>query len=53
MGHKINPISFRLGINKTWNSKWFSDGKKYRNYLLEDIKLKDFIGKKLYVPSAL
>ncbi len=47
MGHKINPISFRLGINKTWHSKWFADGKKYRNYFLEDLKLKDFINKKL------
>jgi len=47
MGHKINPISFRLGINKTWHSKWFASGKKYRDYLLEDIKLKEFIANKL------
>ena len=47
MGHKINPISFRLGINKTWQSKWFASGKKYRDYLLEDVKLKDFIASKL------
>jgi len=47
MGHKINPISFRLGINKTWTSKWFASGKKYRDYLLEDIKLRNFINKKL------
>lgn len=47
MGHKINPISFRLGINKTWHSKWFASGKKYRDYFLEDVKLRDFINKKL------
>lgn len=47
MGHKINPIGLRIGINKTWQSKWFANGKKYRDYFLEDIKLKKFIKNKL------
>jgi len=47
MGQKVSPISFRIGFNKTWNSKWFSGPQKYRNYFLQDIKLKQFIFQKL------
>lgn len=47
MGHKVNPIGLRIGINKTWNSKWFSRGNKYRKYFLEDVKIREFIYKKL------
>lgn len=47
MGQKISPISFRVGVIKTWNSKWFSDAKKYRNYFLQDIQLRRYISKKL------
>lgn len=47
MGQKVSPISFRIGINKTWNSKWFSGPKKYRDYFLQDIKLRQLISKKL------
>lgn len=48
MAQKVSPISFRLGINKTWKSKWFSDiKKKYRHNVLEDIKLRQVIRKKL------
>lgn len=47
MGHKVNPISLRVGINKTWNSKWFSIGNKYKDYFLEDINIRKFIRNKL------
>ena len=40
MGQKVNPIGLRLGINKTWKSKWFVDPKEYANTLHEDLKLK-------------
>lgn len=46
MGQKVNPIAFRLGINKEWNSKWFSSG-KYSSFIKEDIKIRGFIEKKL------
>lgn len=47
MGHKINPISFRLGVNETWRSKWFADPKKYRELLRKDIEIRKFLEKKL------
>ncbi|MCK9229943.1 MAG: 30S ribosomal protein S3 [Syntrophales bacterium] len=47
MGQKVNPIGFRLGINKTWNSRWFA-GKNYSKLLHEDIKIRNFLKKKFY-----
>ena len=46
MGQKTHPIGFRLGIVKTWSSKWYEE-KNYARWLHEDIKLKSFIKKKL------
>ncbi|MCK9348517.1 MAG: 30S ribosomal protein S3 [Sphaerochaeta sp.] len=40
MGQKVNPIGLRLGINKTWKSKWFVDRKEYADTLHEDLKLR-------------
>jgi len=47
LGQKVNPISMRLGINRTWNSRWFA-GKDYPDYVLEDHKIRKFLKKKLY-----
>ena len=47
MGQKVNPIGLRLGIVKTWDSRWFG-GKNYADYILEDHKLRTYIKKKLY-----
>lgn len=47
MGQKVNPIGLRLGIIKTWESRWFAD-KKYADYIYEDYQLRKFIKKKLY-----
>lgn len=46
MGQKVNPIGLRLGIVKTWESRWYA-GKQYSNYILEDHKLRKFLKKKL------
>lgn len=46
MGHKVNPIGLRVGINKTWKYLWFSK-KDFSKLLHEDIKLKEFIRKEL------
>lgn len=46
MGQKTHPIGFRLGIIKTWSSKWYEE-KNYSKWLHEDIKLKRYIKKKL------
>ncbi len=42
MGQKVNPIGFRLGINKTWDSRWFSQ-RDFAKNLNEDIKIRNFI----------
>jgi small subunit ribosomal protein S3 len=46
MGQKVNPIGLRLGINRTWDSRWFSR-KEYGNQLLDDLKLRKFLGGRL------
>jgi small subunit ribosomal protein S3 len=47
LGQKVNPIGLRLGIVKTWESRWFS-GKNYAEYIYEDFKIRKFVKKKLY-----
>ena len=47
MGQKVNPIGLRLGIVKTWESRWYA-GKQYADYILEDHKIRRFVKKKLY-----
>jgi len=47
LGQKVNPIGLRLGIVKTWDSRWYA-GKNYADYILEDHKIRKFIKKKLY-----
>ena len=42
MGHKVNPVGFRLGINRTWDSRWFADD-KYGDLLYEDIRLRNYL----------
>jgi small subunit ribosomal protein S3 len=43
MGQKVNPIGLRLGINKTWSSRWYVDPREYADTLHEDLKLRKFI----------
>lgn len=47
MGQKVHPIGFRLGITRTWNSKWFAE-KDFSNLLQEDVRIRRFIKNKLY-----
>ena len=47
MGQKVNPKGMRLGIIKTWNSRWYA-GKDYSKYVFEDYKLRTFLKKKLF-----
>ncbi len=47
MGQKVNPIGLRLGIVKTWESRWYA-GKNYADYILEDYKIRKFLKKRLY-----
>ncbi len=47
MGQKVNPIGFRLGINKTWDSQWFAE-RNYSKLLHEDIRVREHLKKKFY-----
>lgn len=47
MGQKVNPIGLRLGIVKTWDSRWYA-GKNYADYILEDANIRKFIKQKLH-----
>lgn len=47
VGHKINPLLFRLGGLYTWDSRWFGSPKKYKTFVLEDKKIRDALSKKL------
>ena len=43
MGHKTNPIGLRLQINRTWDSRWFAEGRSYARLLKEDLTIRKFI----------
>lgn len=47
MGQKINPNSYRMGSYRTWDSKWFAKGKEFTKTLHEDLKVRNFVEKKL------
>jgi small subunit ribosomal protein S3 len=47
LGQKVNPIGLRLGIVKTWESRWYA-GKKYADYIFEDYNIRKFLKKRLY-----
>ncbi|SCY80145.1 30S ribosomal protein S3 [Desulfoluna spongiiphila] len=47
MGQKVNPIGLRLGINKTWDSRWYAD-KQYADFVMEDFRIRKFLKKRLY-----
>lgn len=47
MGQKVNPISLRLKVNRTWDSRWYASDRDYGTYLHQDIKIREFIFEKL------
>lgn len=47
MGQKVNPISFRIGTTQLWQARWFADSKKYRQFIAEDIKIRQLLMKRL------
>mgnify|MGYP005863488053 CR=1 FL=1 len=47
MGQKVHPNGFRLGVIRTWSSVWYA-GRDYAELLHEDLKLRDYIKKRLY-----
>jgi len=45
MGHKVNPIGFRIGITEEWRSRWYADKKAFGHYVVEDEKIRKFVKK--------
>ena len=43
MGHKVNPVGMRVGVNRDWNSRWFAEDKDFPTYLNEDIKIRKYL----------
>jgi len=52
MGQKVHPTGIRLGISKGWTSTWYADSNRYADNLLEDLKIRDFLKKKLSSASV-
>ena len=47
MGQKINPTGFRLSVNRNWTSKWYANSKNFPGMLAEDIRVREYLKKKL------
>ncbi len=47
MGQKIHPVGFRLSVTKDWNSRWFANGKDFSKMLHEDVKVREYLKRKL------
>ena len=47
MGQKVNPIGFRLGINRTWDSRWYAEAGSYADQLHEDLAIREFLQDRL------
>jgi small subunit ribosomal protein S3 len=48
MGQKVNPVGLRLGVNRTWDSRWFADGPQYGKLLHQDLAVRTALKKRLY-----
>ena len=49
MGQKVNPHGLRIGIIKDWDTKWYANNKNFSDLLIEDVKIRKYIKKKLYI----
>ncbi len=47
MGQKVHPVGFRMGISTSWQSRWFATSRKYKEFVLEDLKIRELLLKKL------
>ncbi len=48
MGQKVNPVGIRLGITRTWDSRWFAKRGEYATFLHEDVKIRNFVDRKQF-----
>jgi small subunit ribosomal protein S3 len=49
MGQKVNPHGLRIGIIKDWDTKWYANDKNFSDFLIEDVKIRKYVKKKLYI----
>src|SRR5690625_6771063 len=47
MGQKVNPIGFRLAVNRNWSSRWYADHNEYSTMLIDDIRVREYLKKRL------
>ena len=47
MGQKVNPIGFRLNVNRDWRSRWYASPQEFPSFLHNDLKIRDYVKKKL------
>ena len=47
MGQKINPTGFRLPVTRDWDSRWYASNKDFSQLLIEDLRVREYLGKKL------
>ena len=53
MGQKVSPVGLRVGVNRNWDSRWYANDQDFAGLLHEDIKVRDYILKKLKCRKAL
>ena len=53
MGHKVSPVGFRIGINRDWDSYWFANKYQFSDFLLEDIKIRNYISRNESIKKSL
>ena len=47
MGQKVSPVGLRMGINKTWESKWYANNKDFAKFLNNDVQIRKYLTKRL------
>ena len=52
MGQKVSPVGLRVGVNRNWDSRWYANDQDFSFLLHEDIKVRDYILKKLKTASV-
>ena len=52
MGQKVHPIGLRVGIIKDWDGRWFAKKRDYANLILEDVKIRNYVKKRLYASGV-
>ena len=52
MGQKIHPTGFRLAVTRNWNSRWYAEGDNFGTMLAEDVRVREYLKRKLKAASV-